>query len=150
MSTIEPTLAAISDRFQLEGTVESIEPYGDGHINVTYLVVIDAKRYILQRMNTSIFPDTVGLMRNIELVTDALKAQGRETLDIVRPRGRLHLDRGRRRRMARVRLHRGHRVLQPGERRGRVPRGGRRVRRLPELPLRLRRQPADRADCALP
>lgn len=86
MSTIEPTLAAISDRFQLEGTVESIEPYGDGHINVTYLVVIDAKRYILQRMNTSIFPDTVGLMRNIELVTDALKAQGRETLDIVRPR----------------------------------------------------------------
>ena len=84
MSTIEPTLAAIADRFQLEGTVESIEPYGDGHINVTYLVVTDAKSYILQRMNTSIFPDTVGLMRNIELVADALKAQGRETLDIVR------------------------------------------------------------------
>lgn len=83
MASIDPTLAAVAERFALDGTVASIEPYGDGHINVTYLVVTDTRRYILQRMNTSIFPDTEGLMRNIELVTAALRAQGRETLDLI-------------------------------------------------------------------
>ena len=34
-------------------------------------------------MNTAVFPDTAGLMRNIELVTDALRAQGRETLELI-------------------------------------------------------------------
>ena len=43
---------------------KSCEPYGSGHINDTFLVVAD-KRYILQRMNTSIFPDPDGLMKNI-------------------------------------------------------------------------------------
>ena len=40
------------------------EPYGNGHINDTFLVVAD-KRYILQRMNTSIFTRPVELMENI-------------------------------------------------------------------------------------
>ena len=83
MTTIDPTLAAVADRFALDGAPRSITPYGDGHINTTYLIETDSRRYILQRMNTSVFPDTAGLMCNIELVTGALKAQGRETLDIV-------------------------------------------------------------------
>lgn len=83
MTTIDPTLAAVADRFALDGAPRSIAPYGDGHINTTYLIETDSRRYILQRMNTSVFPDTAGLMCNIGLVTGALKAQGRETLDIV-------------------------------------------------------------------
>ncbi|KAA8821394.1 phosphotransferase enzyme family protein [Bifidobacterium vespertilionis] len=83
MADIDVTLASVASRFQLEGTVETIEPYGDGHINVTYLVVTSQRRYILQKMNTAIFPDTANLMRNIELVTAFLREQGQETLDIV-------------------------------------------------------------------
>ncbi|KAB5608716.1 phosphotransferase enzyme family protein [Bifidobacterium jacchi] len=83
MTAIDPTLAGIAACFRIDGTVESIEPYGDGHINETYLLVTDAKRYILQRMNTSIFPDTVHLMRNIELVTAFLREHGKETLEII-------------------------------------------------------------------
>lgn len=84
MADTDATLAAVADRFQIEGTVESITPYGDGHINATYLVITNVKRYILQRMNTSVFPDTANLMRNIELVTASLKAKGKETLNIIR------------------------------------------------------------------
>lgn len=81
---MEPAaLARIADRFALDGTTASVTPYGDGHINVTYLVDTDRARYILQRMNTDVFPDTAALMRNIELVTGFLRAQGQETLEIV-------------------------------------------------------------------
>ncbi|RSX53310.1 mucin desulfatase [Bifidobacterium goeldii] len=83
MTDIDPTLAAIADHFAFDGDIEQIEPYGDGHINVTYLVRTTQRRYILQKMNTDIFPDTKHLMRNIELVTAALRASGRETLEII-------------------------------------------------------------------
>lgn len=83
MTDIDPTLVQVAARFALDGEPKSIERYGDGHINATYLVVTDEKRYILQRMNTSIFPDTAGLMRNVELVTGFLKSKGRETLELV-------------------------------------------------------------------
>lgn len=48
------------------------EPYGNGHINDTYLVIAD-KKYILQRMNTSVFPDPAGLMENISGVTEHIR-----------------------------------------------------------------------------
>lgn len=79
-------LAAAAANFAMDGTVESITRYGDGHINATYMVVTDAGRYIMQRMNTDVFPDTAGLMRNVELVTEFLKQRGQETLSIIRTR----------------------------------------------------------------
>lgn len=48
------------------------EPYGNGHINDTFLVVSE-RRYILQRMNTSIFKDPHGLMQNILGVTEHIR-----------------------------------------------------------------------------
>ena len=41
----------VARNFKLEGQVISVEPYGSGHINVTYLAVTDKKRYILQKIN---------------------------------------------------------------------------------------------------
>ncbi len=69
--------------FALEGEVLSVEPYGEGHINRTFLVVTTQKRYILQQMNTKIFPDSDGLMRNICGVTEHLRARGIETLEVI-------------------------------------------------------------------
>ncbi|MBQ4037206.1 MAG: aminoglycoside phosphotransferase family protein [Clostridia bacterium] len=77
----------ITSRFPLDGTVCSCEKYGNGHINDTYLVVCETgHRYILQRINTTIFKDTAMLMGNIAAVTGFLgKKTGnpRETLTLV-------------------------------------------------------------------
>ena len=53
------------------------EPYGNGHINDTFLVVAD-RRYILQRMNTAIFNDPDGLMKNILGVTEYVRKKTAE------------------------------------------------------------------------
>lgn len=81
--TTPDELQCIVDQFALDDIVTSVTPYGDGHINVTYLVETDRARYILQQMNTTVFPDTPSLMRNIELVTAFLRTQGQETLELV-------------------------------------------------------------------
>lgn len=64
--------------------VTSVERIVQGHINATYRVEADGERYVIQRINTTIFTRPAELMRNIELVTDHLRAQDYETLDIVR------------------------------------------------------------------
>ena len=73
----------IAERFAIIGEVQEICPYGEGHINVTYLVTTDKKRYIMQKMNTNVFPNSVNLMKNICAVTEYLRAQGVETLNVV-------------------------------------------------------------------
>ena len=75
---------AVAERFALVGDICSIEPYGEGHINQTLLVTTDKQRYIMQKMNTNVFPDTAGLMANIVAVTEHLKARGIETLSVVK------------------------------------------------------------------
>lgn len=66
-------------RFQLQGTLVAAAPYGSGHINDTYAVVADqagtSVRYILQRINHTIFKDPVRLMDNINRVTSHQQAQ---------------------------------------------------------------------------
>ena len=53
------------------------EPYGNGHINDTFLVIAD-KRYILQRMNTDIFTRPTELMENIVSVTEHIRKKTAE------------------------------------------------------------------------
>ena len=52
-------------------------PYGNGHINDTFLVVRE-KRYILQRMNHQIFTDPKGMMDNILGVTEHIREKARK------------------------------------------------------------------------
>ncbi len=56
------------------------EPYGNGHINDTFLVISD-KRYILQRMNTTVFPDPVALMENILGVTEHIRKKAKKDVE---------------------------------------------------------------------
>lgn len=82
--------------FCFEGIYQSGQPFGNGHINDTFLLVFETgeqkvKRYILQRMNRDIFSKPVELMENIVGVTSWLRkiilANGgdaeRETLNVV-------------------------------------------------------------------
>lgn len=77
------TYGKIAELFVLEGEVKEIIPYGEGHINLTLLVTTTKKRYIMQKMNTRVFPDPDKLMENICGVTEHLKARGVETLNVV-------------------------------------------------------------------
>ncbi len=73
-------------RFCLDGYPVSCERYGEGHINLTFLVVTDTgKRYILQRLSRAAFSDIPGLMRNVTAVTEFLTARNSD------PRASLHL-----------------------------------------------------------
>lgn len=70
-------VSQIAANFRLDGDFIYSEVYGCGHINDTYAVYFKRDneaplRYILQRINTSIF-DADSLMKNIRLVTDYLK-----------------------------------------------------------------------------
>lgn len=67
-------LLDIAKQFRFGGDCESITPFGNGHINDTYVVKMEDKtnspgRYILQRINRHVFKDPVGLMQNITVVT---------------------------------------------------------------------------------
>lgn len=73
----------VAAKFCLQGEVMEICPYGEGHINLTLLVTTTEKRYILQKMNTRVFPDPDKLMANICGVTEHLRARGIETLNVV-------------------------------------------------------------------
>ena len=77
------TYKKIAEQFALQGEVQKIEPYGEGHINLTLLVTTDKKRYIMQKMNTRVFNDPVSLMNSICGVTEHLWANGIETLCVI-------------------------------------------------------------------
>lgn len=87
------------EQFQLPGKVDEVKPFGNGHINDTYLCRIvkeDAAdiRIIFQRMNHEIFKKPEELMENVLHVTDFLQrkiiAAGgdptRETLNVITTR----------------------------------------------------------------
>ena len=82
-------LLSIASTFQLEGTVQSIKPLGEGFINDTFIVRTEGESpdYILQRKNHNIFPDVPGMMQNILEVTNHIKAKVsdplRETLTVI-------------------------------------------------------------------
>ena len=74
----------------------SAMPYGNGHINDTFLLVCETEdkktiRYILQRMNKNIFTKPVELMENVVGVTSYLRKiiienggdPARETLNVI-------------------------------------------------------------------
>ena len=76
----------VLDLFRLNGRPVSCDPYGEGHINLTFLAVTDTgKRYILQRLSRAAFHDIPGLMGNVASVTEFLAARSPD------PRSSLHL-----------------------------------------------------------
>lgn len=63
----------VLSQFQIDGNVTYCEPYGEGHINQTKLVITDKKkRYIFQKVSEALTPDIEGLMYNISSVTEHL------------------------------------------------------------------------------
>ncbi len=106
MSTTNPTCARIDEAVAafgiadaINGTLVQQSPYGNGHINDTFLLRYETadhseKKYILQRMNHDLFRNPPLLMENIVHVTDHLRgiihSRGgdpeRETLNVLKTR----------------------------------------------------------------
>lgn len=82
--------------YALPGTLTDKSLHGNGHINDTFLLTYNTekgvKKYILQRMNHTIFKNPQALMENVSNVTDYLRQviirrggnPDRETLNVVR------------------------------------------------------------------
>jgi len=71
-------LETVVQQFDLSGDFVRAEPYGTGHINDTYAVVMDQGvsqvRYIFQRINHNVFPDPPKVMENIVRVTSHVRS----------------------------------------------------------------------------
>ena len=68
----------ILKKFKLESEAVSCEPFGNGHINSTFIVnTKSGKRYILQRLSSEAFKDVPALMENIAGVTQFLETKAK-------------------------------------------------------------------------
>lgn len=76
-------LIDVVKEFNINGNVLDIFPYGNGLINKTYKIVTDKNNYLLQELNTSIFLNPVGIMENIEKVTNHIKIKTNKTLNLI-------------------------------------------------------------------
>ena len=81
---------SVLEKYSNIGKMKSSEPYGNGHINDTFLTVSESsKRYILQRINNIVFPKPNEVMENIVSVTEHIRKRAtsdveRSTLTVVK------------------------------------------------------------------
>ncbi|MGO9115711.1 MAG: phosphotransferase enzyme family protein [Thermoguttaceae bacterium] len=81
-------IRSIARNFQIFADFQSAEPCGSGHINDTYAATYrqggTVIRYIHQRINQGVFKNAVGLMENIQRVTEHLRAKLAGQPDVTR------------------------------------------------------------------
>src|SRR5579864_8424524 len=79
MTSEEHNVIAAVSQFEIVGEFLGSTPYGSGHINDSYCVVFLQAgvkvRYIVQRINQTIFKNPTALMENIQRVTSHIAAK---------------------------------------------------------------------------
>jgi Ser/Thr protein kinase RdoA (MazF antagonist) len=66
------TVRRVADLFAISAPAQSVEPFGRGHINATFLVSTGPgghDEYVVQRLNRSVFAEPALLMDNVVLVS---------------------------------------------------------------------------------
>ena len=76
----------ILEKFNVKGKLVSFKKTGSGNINKTFVVELKQddgtiKKYLVQKINTKVFPEPYKLMKNIEGITTYLKKQMIKTND---------------------------------------------------------------------
>lgn len=78
---------AIANQFNIQLTIDRIEPFGNGHINDTFRVVnkeAAGPDYLLQKINHQVFPQVAAMMTNIRRVTEHVNAKSPgSTLELI-------------------------------------------------------------------
>jgi len=71
--------ALIARQFDVQGRLVTVEPYGSGNVNDTYLAIFrttfSEQRFIVQRIRKSVFPDPEAIMQNMRVLTDHCHAK---------------------------------------------------------------------------
>jgi hypothetical protein len=71
--------ALIARQFDVQGRLVTVEPYGSGNVNDTYLAIFrttfSEQRFIVQRVRKSVFPDPEAIMQNMRALTDHCHAR---------------------------------------------------------------------------
>lgn len=66
--------ALIARQFDVPGRLVSVEPYGSGNVNDTYLAIFrttfSEQRFVVQRIRKSVFPEPEAIMQNMRVLTD--------------------------------------------------------------------------------
>jgi len=69
-------------QFGLARPIRSVAPLGEGHINATFVVTVhvdgDERRYVLQRINRTVFREPEVVIRNVERVVEHLAEKVRK------------------------------------------------------------------------
>jgi len=71
-----PIFSELITSFNISLDINDIAPFGNGHINDTYIVKTnppEAPDYMLQRKNHQIFKDVAGMMNNIVIATNHIR-----------------------------------------------------------------------------
>jgi len=70
---ISNNLSTIAKEFAAGSTLSSIEPFGNGNINDTFLIALDdpdKTRFVLQRINTTVFRQPQLIMKNMRILSE--------------------------------------------------------------------------------
>ena len=68
-------LKNIANQFKIKGEVQEIKLFGTGLINSTYQIVSSSNKYLLQKINHSIFTNVAALSQNIVSITKHIRAK---------------------------------------------------------------------------
>ena len=69
-------LTKIASQFQIDGTIDRVEPMGEGFINDTFIIYTresSTSNYLLQRKNKRIFTNVPAMMENIQKVCSHIR-----------------------------------------------------------------------------
>ncbi len=71
--------ALIAKQFNVTGRLVTVEQFGSGNVNDTYLAIFrttfSETRFILQRIRKSVFPEPANIMHNMRVITDHCHAK---------------------------------------------------------------------------
>lgn len=94
----EKELLDIIKNFDIRGDIKELNSINNGIINTTYVVKTDDKgninKYLLQKINTSIFTEPFKLMKNIENVTKYISlndSESKDTINVIKEKNGLPL-----------------------------------------------------------
>ena len=75
MEQTQTALLGIFNQFGIDENLTVVEPFGNGHINDTYLAKTDSgeAKYVLQRINHHIFKNVEMLQNNVHIVTSHIR-----------------------------------------------------------------------------
>lgn len=91
----ENMVELILNNYNIKGELLSVEQNNSGNINKTYIATFlnngKTKKYLIQKINTNVFPEPYKLMSNIEKVTKFIKKEqlksgdtSHKTLDVIK------------------------------------------------------------------